>query len=142
MRQYMALMLAVLVGGGCGLLLDNPAPEEARVVIDGDAETEVRIITSTVFVSAVNEEGVTRVQLFEADTIVTTLPYRRTFDIQEDHRFFAEAARLDVDVQNLTMQVYLDDRKQFDEGGILIEGAPFRFVYMFNQAVTQEIEVL
>jgi hypothetical protein len=40
------------------------------------------------------------------------------------------------------MQVYIDDRKQFDQGGILIDGQPYRFVYAFNQMVTREIVIL
>jgi hypothetical protein len=77
-----------------------------------------------------------------ADTIYTTQPYQRTFRIDDDNRYFAEAARLDSDLDELHMQVYIDDRKQFDQGGILIDGQPYRFVYAFNPLVTREIVIL
>jgi hypothetical protein len=141
MRRVLILLLSGLMAG-CNLILDNPEPREARLVIDGEAGKPIRIITSTEFVAAVNEIGQTRVQVFVADTIFTTLPYQRTFRIDDDHRYFAEAARLDSDLDELHMQVYIDDRKQFDQGGILIDGQPYRFVYAFNQMVTREIVIL
>ncbi len=142
MKRIAIVLVAVLAVAGCGLLLDNPEPREARLVIDGEAGKPIRIITSTVFVAAVTEAGQTRVQLFVADTVITTLPYRRVYRIDEDHRYFVEAARLDNDLRALHMQVYVDDRKQFDESGVLIDGAPFRFVYAFNQMITREILVI
>jgi hypothetical protein len=142
MRRAVFLVVAVWLAGGCDLLLGNPEPGQARLVIGGEAGKPIRVIISTEFVAAVNELGQTRVEIFVADTVVTTLPYEHTYNIEKDHRFFAEAARLDSDLQTFNVQVYLDDRKQFDEGGSLIEGFPYRFVYLFNQAVTSDIAVL
>lgn len=141
MKRALVLAAAVVLSG-CDLLLENPEPQEARLVIEGEAGKQIRIITSTEFVAAVTENGETRVQVFVADTIVTTLPYQHEYAIDDDHRYFVEAARLDTDVDALRMQVFIDDRKQFDENGILIDGQPYRFVYAFNQAVTREIIVL
>jgi hypothetical protein len=126
---------------GCGLF-DVPSPDEARVLIEGEAGKQVMVITSTKFVASVNEDGQTRVVIFSSDTVLTTLPYERRYAIGGDQRFFAEASRLDADLQTVHLQVYLDEAKRFDEGGPLRDGQPYRFVSTFNQAVTREIVVL
>jgi hypothetical protein len=100
------------------------------------------LITSTEFVAAVNDVGVTRVEIFVADTVITTLPYERVYDIERDHRFLVEASWIDTDLEQVNVQVYLDEKKQFDQSGLLMEGQPYRFVYTFNQAVTQDIVLL
>jgi hypothetical protein len=135
------LLAALLPAAGCGLI-EDPSPNEARLVVQGEAGKQVRIVVSSKFVAAVNENGQTRVEIFESDTLVTTLPYEGRWTIEEDQRFFAEAARIEDDLQSLQMQVFVDSRKQFDEGGALLEGAPFRFVYAFNQRITRDILVL
>ena len=139
-RNVLALLAASLLAG-CGLV-EDPSPEQARLVIQGDAGKQVRIITSTKFVAAVTEEGLTRVIIIESDTAFVTLPHDVTISLKDDQRFFAETARQDDDVGSVRMEVYVDRRKQFDEGGPLLAGQPYRFVYTFNQAITREILVL
>jgi hypothetical protein len=142
MRQFVVVLAAVWLTGACGLLLDNPAPEEARLVINGDGGKSVRLITSTEFVAAVTEAGQTRVEMFVSDTLITTLPYERVFDIGDDQRFLVEASWIDTDLETVSVRVFLDDEKRFDEAGVLLEGAPYRFVYLFNQAITRDILLL
>lgn len=141
MRTLAAMIVAAGLLAGCGWL-EDPSPNEARLVIAGETDKPVRIIISTAFVAAVDENNVTRVVIFEADTVVTTLPYERTYIIEDDQRFFAETARLEDDLQMLRMEVYVDNAKKFDEDGPLIAGRPYRFVYTFNQAITREIVVI
>jgi hypothetical protein len=142
MRHFVIMVAAVWLTGACGLLLDNPAPEEARLVINGDAGKSVRLITSTEFVAAVTDAGQTRVEMFVADTVITTLPYERVFDIGDDQRFLVEASWIDTDLETMNVRVFLDDEKRFDEAGVLLEGAPYRFVYLFNQLITRDILLL
>jgi hypothetical protein len=141
MRRYGIVLSAALLLGGCGLI-EDPTPDEARLTIDGEAGKPVRVIVSTEFVASVDERGQTRVVIFVADTVTTTLPFSRTYRINVDQRFFTETSRLDSDVANVHMQVFVDSRKQFDEGGPLTTGEPFRFVYTFNQAITRDIVVI
>jgi hypothetical protein len=110
-----------LAAAGCGLI-EDPSPNEARLVIQGETGKEVRIIVSSKFVAAVNDARQTRVVIIESDTLVTTLPFEGRWAIEEE--------------------VFVDNRKQFDEGGPLLPEAPFRFVYTFNQTVTREIILL
>jgi hypothetical protein len=140
-RTAVVLVFASLLAGGCDLVND-PTPEEARLVIQGAGDTPVRVIISTEFVAQVNQLGQTEVVIFAADTVITSLPYETVYEIREDQRFFAEAARLDADLESMQMQVFIDGRRQFDEGGRLLEDQPYRFVYTFNQAITREIVVL
>jgi hypothetical protein len=140
-RTVIVLVAAALLAGGCGLL-EDPSPNEARLVIQGEAGKPVRVIISTEFVATVNELEQTRVVIFVADTVVTTLPYETVYSIEDDQRFFAEAAWLDADLESVQMQVYIDRQKEFDQGGMLLEDQPYRFVYTFNQALTQDIVIL
>jgi hypothetical protein len=140
-RTAILVLAALLPAGGCSLV-EDPSPNEARLVVQGEAGKEVRIIVSSKFVAAVNEAGQTRVVIIESDTVVTTLPFEASYQIEEDQQFFAEAARLEDDVQNVKMQVFVDQRIQFDEGGALMDGFPYRFVYTFNQQITRDIVVL
>lgn len=140
-RTAVVLVSASLLAGGCDLIND-PTPDEARLVIQGAGDTPVRVIISTEFVAQINQLGQTEVVIFAADTIITSLPYETVYEIREDQRFFAEAARQDADLESVHMQVFIDGRRQFDEGGRLLENQPYRFVYTFNQAITREIVVL
>jgi hypothetical protein len=138
-RTAMLMGSLLLAAAGC---IEDPTPEEAYLIVQGEADKPVRVIVSTEFVASVNEDGVTRIVLFAADTLVTTLPYEHRVRIEENQRFFAETARFDEDLQNIHMEVRIDEDVEFAEGGILIENGPFRFVYTFNQRVTREIQVL
>ena len=140
MRRITCVLAAVLLAG-CGLVEDL-TPDQATLLIEGETGKEVRIIVSTEFIASVTEEGITRVVIITADTLVTTLPYRRSYRIEQEQRFFAEASRLDDDLQNVHMEVAIDNRVQFAEGGVLIAGQPYRFVYTFNQPITREVVVL
>jgi hypothetical protein len=140
-RTAIVLASVSLLAAACDWF-ENPAPEQARLIIEGDPGSTVRLVVSTRFVAAVNERGQTRVEMFEADTVVATLPYERVYPIEDDQRIFVETSRLDSDLANLRMQVYVDGRRQFDEVGALLPGAPYRFVYAFNQVITRDILVI
>lgn len=138
-RTAILLVAALALTGGC---IENPSPEEALLVVDGEAGKEVRIIISSRFVASVDQQQRTTVVLIEADTVVTTLPFQRRMAIDQDQRFFAETSRLESDLQNVHMEVRIDSDVEFAEGGSLHQGSPFRFVYAFNQFITREIVVL
>jgi len=138
MKRTVILILAAALLTGC---IEDPTPERARVVINGEPGKSVRIIVATDFVAAVNQEGQTRVVILRADTVTATLPYDKTFNIEASQQIFAEVARADADVANLRMQVYIDSDVRFDEGGLLRD-QPFRFVYAFNRPTTRDIAVV
>jgi hypothetical protein len=139
-RTVFLLLFALGLAAGCDWFND-PSPREARVVIDGAAGPTIVLIASSKFVAGVNDVGVTRVEIIQSDTIVTSLPFDRTFNIEGDYRFFIQAARLDADVGSFRMQVFVNEDRKFDEGGSLLEDAPYRFVFQFNQFLTDVIDV-
>ena len=139
-RTTFALLLALAMGGGCSWF-EDPSPEEARILISGDPDTPIELIVSSRFTAGVSDAGVTRVVIVESDTILTTLPFDRKFDIRGDYKFFVQAARRDADVGSLRMQVFIDSQREFDEDGPLVANGPFRFVFQFNQFLTDAIDV-
>ena len=141
MRRAVLFIVGALAVAGCGWF-DSPVPDEARVLIEGEAGKTVRLITSTKFFAAVQQNGETRVIITVSDTVLATLPYNKVVRIEQDERFFVETARLDADLTTVRMQVYFDGRKEFDESGALTDGKPYRFVYTFNQPITREIVVI
>jgi hypothetical protein len=137
----MTLLLSMALVAGCDWFSD-PTPEEARVLISGSAGSTVELIVSSKFVAGVNDAGLTRVEIFESDTITTTLPFDRTFSIRGDYKFFAQAARTTADISSFRMEVFIDADREFDETGPLLAEAPFRFVFQFNQFLTDNIDVV
>jgi hypothetical protein len=137
--RTLAVALAIGVCS-CGWFEDR-RPDSARVVMQGEPGSRVQLITSTTFVSGVDEAGVTRVVVIESDTTIATLPFDRTWDIAGDYRFFAQASRLDADLADLRMRVFVDAEVEFDDGGPLQAGIEYRFVYTFNQFYTSTIQV-
>ena len=135
------LVAAVLSGYGCGLL-EPPVPETARVVIEGEAGSRVRLITATNFLAAVvPETSVTHIVVIQSDTTLATLPFQQEYAIRRDQQFFVQASRLDADLPDLHMSVFIDSDREFDETGPLRDGIFYRFVYMFNRRLTPDLEV-
>lgn len=134
--------LCILASGTACELFEDPTPNEVRVVIDGDAGATVRVVKSTAFVAGVNNLGVTRVEIIVSDTAAATLPFQGTYGISGDYQFFVEVSRMDADIANFRMRVYVDQDKEFDHGGILIPGGPYRFLYQFNRFFTDVLEVV
>lgn len=120
---------------------DDPSPDEARLMIDGPAGTQVQLITSTKLLAAVTNEGVTKVEVFDADTTNAVLPFESTYVIRDDQAFLALTSHLDANVETMRMRVFLDGTEEFDESGPLEEGVDYRFVYAFNQRVTPVIDI-
>jgi hypothetical protein len=138
MRRIGIVVLIATLATAC---IENPTPKRARVVINGEAGKQVRLVISSQFVAAVNEQGRTRVVVIKADTVDTTLPFEKEINIEKDQQFLAMTFRLANDVSNLRMQVFIDARRMFDEGGTL-SNEPFRFVYTFNRPVTRDLEII
>lgn len=136
-----AVLLAALAAGGCGLL-DPPVPEEARVEVTGPPGATVRLVTSTKFVHGLTEAGTTRVVVVSADTAIVELPFQSRTRIRSDQRFFVAAESIDAETSGFRMQVFIDTSREYDESGTLGEASLFRFIYTFNQRMTDQVEVL
>lgn len=139
-KQAAALAALILVPG-CDWFEDQ-RPERAVVLLDGAPGGVVQVIASTDFLAGVAAGGRTEVVVFSSDTVMATLPFDTTYSIDDEFRFFVQASRANEDLATLHMQVYVDSDKEFDESGPLIEDAPYRFVYAFNQRLTRDIDVV
>jgi len=141
-RLLMGLLAAApLLAPGCGWF-DDPTPENAFFKLDGPAGAQVRAVYSTQFVAGVDERGVTQVQMVWADTVIHTLPIDTVFDISVDRRFFVEVTPLTSPSMTLSARVDVDDRNQVNESGVVDASSPWRFAYLFNQAITRVINVV
>ena len=135
------LALAPFVAAGCGWF-DDPRPEYVYFKVDGPAGTQVQAVYSTQFVAAVDDAGVTSINVFFTDTVVHTLPIDTTFFVAIDRRWFVELTPLSVDEVAVDVRVDVDNRNQLDETGLLDASAPWRFAYLFNQQITRIIDVV
>ena len=140
MRSILWICILAIVAG-CGWF-DDPRPDEALVTIQGTPGAEVRLIVSKEFIAGVGQNGVTRVEIFKSDTLIATVPFQLTTSIRDYRQFFSQVSRLESDVDSVTVQVFLDERRQFDESGPLLENAPYRFVYVFNNRLTDNLDVV
>ena len=139
-RRGAAALLLVGVAAGCGWF-DDPSPDEARVVVQGDGGVPVRIIVSEQFVAGRTQAGTTQVEVLVSDTFDVVPPFDRTFDIRDEGRFFTQVSPLEGQT-DVRVRVLLDGRERYNDSGALTDAAPFRFVFLFNQFVTSNIEVI
>ena len=133
-------MAAVVWAGGCGWF-DDPSPDTARIVLEGEPGATVRVVASTKFIAGRTEGRKLTVELFQADTTLRTLPFDTVYSIRGDQRFFLEVARSDSLAEpSVQVRVFLDDDERFKRQGVLRE-TPIRFVFLFNQPTFDVVEV-
>lgn len=141
-RIALALLAALpLSAPGCGWF-EDPTPENLRFRMSGDAGARVQVVYSTQFVAAVDEQGVTRVSLFWADTLAQTLPVDTTLYIGIDRRFFVQVLPSAAPSITVDVRVDVDDRSQLSERGAIRTTEPWRYVYLFNQRTTRVIDTV
>ncbi len=124
----------------CGWF-EDPSPEEARVSLDGAAGDQVEIILSKEFIAGTNSEGITQVQLFQADTIFRMLPFDTVMSIRAEQRFFVRTFDADTLSTQARMQVFIDGTSRYDEQRF-VNVDQLVFVFRFNQPITPVVELL
>lgn len=135
--------LAVLIGvvGACEIFEDQ-TPRFINVHMDGPAGSVVSIIYSKQFVAGVDEVGVTRVEVFGADTVQHVLPVDTVIDVRLERRLYLQAEVLPTDTLAVDVAIDVDGRGLFDQAGDLFPDVPWRFLYQFNTRFTNSIEVV
>ena len=139
------LAITVLTGAALGACdwFDDPTPESVRVIIDGTPGDSLRVVTSTVFVAAQNEFGETTVNSFASDTTVWALPADRTFDIREDQRFLILGIPTDsVASISIDANIRIDSRSPWLADVEVSQQNPFLFLFLFNQEIVSDFELL
>jgi hypothetical protein len=136
------LAAALLTAGACNAFPDQN-PEAVNFRLSGSAGTVIEAVYSTAFVAGVTEEGVTEVRIFSADTVMQTLPVDTTVSIVENQQFFVQVLPAAVsDTLDVSVNVEIDGRRVLNDAGFIFPLNPWRYVYQFNQLLTQSVEVI
>ena len=145
MRTSSRLILtlaAVVTAGACGWF-DNPTPTDASIQVDGTAGTPVQLIISKQFVAAQNSTGSADLQLFQADTINTTMPVDTVISIAVERQFYVQVGpTASDDPISAHIRIAVDNKTKIDSNRTVPGSAPFRYVYVFNSAITSINEVI
>jgi hypothetical protein len=141
-RAGVALTLTCVAAAGCEIF-EAQTPETVSFQMTGAAGDSVTVIYSKQFVSATNEVGVTQIQLFGADTVRHVLPIDTIIDVRLERQLFISARpQLVGDTVNVAVDVFVNDRSIFDGTGNLLPDNPWLFLYRFNAAPTQAVEIV
>lgn len=135
------LFLGSVALAGCEVFEDQ-TPEFINVRMDGPSGDSVTIIYSSAFVAGINEEGVTRVQVFDADTVVHVLPIDTVIDVRVDRRIFLQGLGPQADTIQVGVDIDVDGRTLFDGVGDLFPDVPWLFLYQFNTLFSDDIEIV
>ena len=133
-------LVAALTAGGCSWL-DDPSPEFVRVMIDSDDES-LMLITSTQFFQTTNEIGEVGVEVFSSDTTIASFPFDRSWNIKEEQRFLLMGFPTDSSAVMLRMRILLDGDPDYDRTVTVLIDDPVRYIYLFNQQILQDFELL
>lgn len=133
--------LAVITTSGCGWL-DDPSPEFVRVMIESDDDS-LMLITSTQFFQTTNELGEVGVQLLDSDTTtIASFPFDQTWDISAEQRFLLMGFPADSGAVTAHLRILLDGDPDYDRTVTVLIDNPVRYIYLFNQRILQEFELL
>lgn len=127
------LVAGLLFVTGCDWVTKS-SPETARLRLEGTPDVEVRLVTSTDFLTGTKGvSGETTVSFLQADTTTVSLPFEQTYDIEEDQRFVARAIRVDPGADELVMRGWVDGDPKYNRTG---SPAPpdtvVQFIYVFR----------
>ena len=141
-RQWRSggFLLLVLAAGGCDWL-DDPSPEFVRVMIESDDDS-LMLITSTQFIQTTNELGETGVQVFDSDTTIASFPFDQSWNIKDEQRFLLMGFAPDSSAVIVRMRILLDGDLDYDRTVNVLIGEPVRYIYLFNQQILQDFELL
>ncbi len=135
----LTLFFLLVVAAGCSLFEDQ-SPETLSFRLEGSAGTQVLAIYSTAFIAGLTETGGTEVRVFSSDSVLHTLPIDTVFDIAVDRQFFVQIEP--VDTVDVDARVDIDGRNVLDSEGFIFPDSPWRYVYQFNQRLTEVVEVI
>lgn len=139
--RYLLLASFSLLTAGCEIF-ENQSPETIAFQMSGDAGDVVTIIYSKQFIAATDEAGVTHLEVFEADTVVHTLPIDTIIDVRTERQLFLRAEPLTEETIPVSVRIDVNDRSIFDSSGNIHSESPWLFLYRFNAPPTQSIEVV
>lgn len=138
--RFWGLAALLVVSPGCNWF-DDPTPEFVQVMIDGDTGP-LLVVTSTQFIPTTNEAGEMGVQVYAADTTAVSFPFEHTWNIKDQNRFLLYAFPADSSTVMVRLRVFLDGTPDYDNTlGTSVED-PIRYIYLFNQEVIPDFDLL
>lgn len=143
MRRFAGALAvaATLVAGACEIFEDG-TPRRILFEMEGDrGGLRAKAIYSRDFVAGVDETGVTHVQVFSSDTVLHTLPIDTVMDIADEQQWFVQVETLAGDTLAVSVLVDVDGRTLVSRSGGIFPDEPFRYVYVFNQRLTESVDV-
>ncbi|MGM0705573.1 MAG: hypothetical protein ACQETP_06620 [Bacteroidota bacterium] len=132
----LAFLLIASACAGCGLVSD-PAPDTARVVVEGEAEAPVSLVVSTAFVAGNRSDGLGQqrldVEVVDADTIAISTPFDQSYNIEREQRFLAQIIpRTDsTSVESVQLDGFIDERRRFSSIATEADSL-LQFVYIYQ----------
>jgi hypothetical protein len=141
LKSFVGIALAVAMASGCEVFTD-PTPEFINFRMEGTPGEVVQMLYTKQFVAGVDETGVTRLRLFSADTVVHVLPIDTIIDVRLEQRLYMEAIPFAGDTISVTVRVDVDGRNLFNRSGSLFPSSPWQFLYQYNQAFTDDVQVI
>ena len=133
--------LSAVFFGACEIFEDL-TPREINVRMTGQAGQVVQVLYTKQFVAGVDEVGVTRVEIFGADSVMHTLPFDTVIDVRLEQRLYIQAEPVATDTVSVDVDVDVDGRTLFDRMGDLFPGVPWQVLYQFNHVFTDNIEIV
>lgn len=128
-------LASALVGAGACSLISEPTsrPEEARIRVDGTAPGPLRLVVSTDFSQARDEEGQVYQVFHEADTLHIEPPYDQTVLLPEGN-VVVELTNPADEPAEVRLRVDIDtDRDSYDQTATMSEGGTLRYTYTFKK---------
>lgn len=134
-----AAVLASLTA--CEVFRDQ-SPENISFRMSGGDGRLVTVIYSQEFVAGVDELNVTRVEVFVSDTVMHVLPIDTIINIAVERRLFVQVETAPTDTVVVNVRVEVDGRGVVNITGGIFPDVPWRYVYEYNQILTDLIEVI
>ena len=142
MRRFFGALLAaaLLVATACEIFGDG-TPSQIFFEMEGEAGLQAKVIYSRDFVAGIDEMGVTHVQVFSSDTVLHTLPIDTVMSIEAEQQWFVQVETVAGDTLAVTVKVDVDSRTLVSRFGGIFPSQPWRYVYVFNQQLSESLDV-
>lgn len=129
------MILLVAVGmTACGIgTSEDDKPTTARVEVTGSAPDDLKLIVSRNFFEQLNvNTGERNAVLTEADTLVLTLPYEETLDLNTTGSIYVELLYEESTTASVTLDVNLDNGQSFEQAANMSAGAQLIYYWIWS----------
>ena len=143
MRPFAGALVAaaLFLAGACEIFEDGTPTQIFFEMESEEGGLQARVIYSKNFIAGVDEMGITHVQVFSSDTVLHSLPVDTVIDIADEQQWFVQVETLAGDTLAVNVVVDVDDRNLVSRFGGIFPNEPWRYVYVFNQRLTEDVDV-